>query len=114
MRLGTYEVIHPELQGGEYQMVEAAFDLVVLDLSAHLSLSLSQPRFLDVEGGGGVPGTPKGGGGNDPGAPGCCSNGFACPSAAYEDVIESITDCAFSCPISVHHQSVSQPSRLYV
>ena len=25
---------------------------------------------------------------------------MVCPSAAYELVIESITDCAFSCPIS--------------
>lgn len=50
------------------------------------------------------PGNP-GGGGKAPPAP-ACSIGFACPSAAYEEVIESITDCAFSCPISAL-QSVS-------
>jgi hypothetical protein len=55
---------------------------------------------------------PNGGGGTPPGkgnggiigcAPGFEFNiGFEldCPSAAYELVIESITDCAFSCPIS--------------
>lgn len=45
------------------------------------------------------PAKPGGGGGN-PG-PGCCIIGTAWPSAAYEEVIESITDCAFSWPISV-------------
>lgn len=81
-------------------MVEAAFDLVVLHVSAQL---FPQSTFWYVMGMRvNIPGTPNGGGGgNDPGAPGCCSNGFACPSAAYEDVIESITDCAFSWPISV-------------
>jgi len=53
-------------------------------------------------GGGGIvpgrPGNPNGGGGKPPGPPGCGSIGLALawPSAAYEDVIESITDCAFS------------------
>ena len=45
------------------------------------------------------PGKAKGGGWT----PGFLPNmGFDadCPSAAYEFVIESITDCAFSCPIS--------------
>lgn len=34
--------------------------------------------------------------------PPCCSIGFcaACPASAYDDVIESMTLCAFSCPIS--------------
>lgn len=93
-------------------MVEVAFDRVVLYLCISTTLSLSQSICSCRQGGRGeVPGTPNGGGGgNDPGAPGCCSSGFACPSAAYEDVIESITDCAFSCPISVHPSptSVSQ------
>lgn len=48
-----------------------------------------------------IPGKPGKGGGNPPGPGGCCSIGFAWPSAAYELVIESITDCAFSWPISV-------------
>lgn len=84
-------------------MVEAAFDLVVLTRSISMVLSQSihfccmSVRVYEVVN---VPGIPNGGGGNDPGAPGCCSNGLACPSAAYELVIESITDCAFSCPIS--------------
>lgn len=51
------------------------------------------------------PGNPNGGGGGPPGF--CPSIGFEadCPSAAYELVIESITDCAFSCPISGDCQS---------
>lgn len=53
------------------------------------------------KGGGGIPGKP-GGGGPNPAA--CCSIGFACPSAAYEEVIESMTDCAFSWPISIAGQ----------
>lgn len=48
------------------------------------------------------PGKPNGGGimGCTPGF--WPSMGFEadCPSAAYEFVIESMTDCAFSCPIS--------------
>lgn len=52
-----------------------------------------------------LPGNP-GGGGKAPAAP-ACNMGFACPSAAYEDVIESMTDCAFSCPISVKFQYTS-------
>ena len=51
-----------------------------------------------------IPGNPKGGGGNGCPGPGCCpSMGFApaWPSAAYEDVMESMTDWAFSCPISI-------------
>lgn len=48
------------------------------------------------------PGKPNGGGiiGGPPGF--LPSMGFDddCPSAAYELVIESMTDCAFSCPIS--------------
>lgn len=55
------------------------------------------------KGGGGIPpGKPKGGGGNG-WTPGFWpSIGFDAdwPSAAYEEVIESITDCAFSWPIS--------------
>lgn len=43
------------------------------------------------------PAKPMGGKPGPP--PGCWSIGFGCPSAAYELVIESITDCAFSCPI---------------
>ena len=46
-----------------------------------------------------IPGNPGGGGGKAPPAP-ACNIGLACPSAAYDEVIESITDCAFSCPIS--------------
>lgn len=52
----------------------------------------------------------KGGGGNGAPTPGCCPNmGFwlDCPSAAYEFVMESMTDCAFSWPISVGMISVS-------
>jgi len=33
--------------------------------------------------------------------PGNMGFALACPSAAYEEVMLSITDCAFSCPISV-------------
>jgi hypothetical protein len=47
-------------------------------------------------------GKPNGGGGKGC-TPGFCpSIGFEedCPSAAYDDVMESITDCAFSWPIS--------------
>lgn len=49
-----------------------------------------------------LPGNPNGGGIGPPGPAGCANIGFelACPSAAYEFVIESITDCAFSWPIS--------------
>ena len=61
-----------------------------------------------------VPGNPNGGGGNPcpgiGGGPPCgASIGFApaCPSAAYEFVIESMTDCAFSCPISGESGRVS-------
>lgn len=46
------------------------------------------------KGGGGMPGNPGGGGGNPTLA--CCSIGFTWPSAVYEAVIESMTDCAFS------------------
>lgn len=44
-----------------------------------------------------------GGGGNVPDGWLAANMGFelAWPSAAYEDVIESMTDCAFSWPISV-------------
>lgn len=60
-------------------------------------------------GGGGMPpGKPNGGGGIPPNPPAPigplpCSIGFApaCPASAYEFVIESMTDCAFSCPISI-------------
>ena len=45
-----------------------------------------------------LPGKPGGGGGKP--LPGCCIIGTDWPSAAYEDVIESMTDWAFSCPIS--------------
>jgi hypothetical protein len=48
-------------------------------------------------------GKPGNGNGGSPGAPmGFCSIrfGLACPSAAYEFVIESMTLCAFSWPIS--------------
>jgi len=51
-----------------------------------------------------APPKPKGGGGNGaPGPRGCASMGLALdwPSAAYEDVMESMTDWAFSWPISV-------------
>ena len=34
----------------------------------------------------------------------------AWPASAYEDVIESMTDCAFSCPISVHMALASSAS----
>ena len=61
-----------------------------------------------------LPGKPKGGGGKPwpgigGGGPCGASMGFdpACPSAAYEFVIESMTDCAFSWPISVHLLSKS-------
>ena len=58
-------------------------------------------------GGGGIPtgspdippGAPPGGP-NAPPGPTDGNPGSACPSAAYELVIESMTDCAFSCPIS--------------
>jgi hypothetical protein len=57
---------------------------------------------------GSIPGKPKGGGGNGgppmgaPTPPWGASMGLApaCPSAAYEEVMESITDWAFSWPIS--------------
>lgn len=59
-------------------------------------------------GGGGIPpGKPKGGGKPPPPPPPppgwfCGSMGlaWAWPSAAYDDVMESMTDWAFSCPIS--------------
>lgn len=37
--------------------------------------------------------------------------GTACPSAAYDDVIESITDWAFSSPISTGSQLASTSTR---
>jgi len=60
--------------------------------------------------GGGMPPRPKGGnpGGGPPGNPpgfgprfGVCSMGFedAWPASAYEEVMESMTLCAFSWPI---------------
>jgi len=59
-----------------------------------------------------LPPNPNGGGGKpagipDPGIPPGVNEGIpgiACPSAAYEFVIVSITFCAFSCPISIFHQ----------
>lgn len=59
------------------------------------------PVGMPGNGGGAPPGKPNGGGKGA--APGFCpSIGFEddCPSAAYEEVIESMTDWAFSCPIS--------------
>jgi len=65
-------------------------------------------------------GKPKGGGmpkGVAPMGPLPGSIGFwlAWPASVYEAVMESITDCAFSCPISAFHQSNSSPVKmLYV
>ena len=55
-----------------------------------------------MNGGGGIPDIPEkpGSGGGKAPAPTCCNMGFACPASAYDDVMESMTDCAFSCPIS--------------
>ena len=72
------------------------------------------------KGNGGIPRPPAGGGNGIPPGGGAMPGGkpkgmaatpawvppgnmgfaLACPSAAYEEVMLSITDCAFSCPIS--------------
>lgn len=39
--------------------------------------------------------------------------GTACPSAAYDDVIESITDWAFSSPISATISSMPSQCQTY-
>lgn len=85
--------------GAACRMGEEAFGLVDLhhDESAFV---------LAQTAGGNEPGKNGGGGGIAPGGT-MAGLGTAWPSAAYEDVIESMTDCAFSCPISVraliHH-----------
>lgn len=99
-----------------------------LSPSTRVLLTGTIPGIIGIIGIPGIGGIPKGGGGpkdmldtskaeqhivdkpkpNGGGfTPGFCpSMGFDddCPSAAYEEVIESMTDCAFSCPISGIHQ----------
>jgi hypothetical protein len=91
------------LAGGQRSSLEVA---CLLDLSSYqLAASFMCERKLSVPGNGkgGRPGPPAG---NPPGIgpimPPCCSMGFcpACPASAYDDVMESITLCAFSWPIS--------------